>query len=178
MKFKRWGISPPRLSFKKNEMGSRREVSYLATSVLQLVTSVLATSVLRSTKKGVGADSTTRHIGLRATKKVILGPSTRDEEGREIKEAAHGGKERRGRFARAGEGASSHEIAMPSVRDPRKYAPRRPEDAKFPNLPSPFANLSENLFFVILAKIQGCKMLLSNCWSCSYEDESILFFYV
>ena len=53
---------------------------------------------------------------------------------------------KRDRFARAGEGAPSREIEMPSVRGPRKYAPGRPGDAKFPNLPSPFANLLENVF--------------------------------
>ena len=116
-------------------------------SVLQLVTSVLATSILRATKKGIGAELCYPPVGLLATKKVVLGPSTtRDEEGRKIKEAARGGKERRDRFARVGEGALSCEIAIPSVRDPRKYAPGRAGDAKFPNLPSLFANLLENVF--------------------------------
>jgi hypothetical protein len=56
------------------------------------------------------------------------------------------GKGKRGRFARAGEAAASLEIAMASERDRRKYAPGRTSFAKLPNLPSPFANLLEDVF--------------------------------
>ena len=93
-------------------------------------------------------------------------PPTRDEEGRrrsvyyssrrctrEIKEAAPGcsrarDKQRRDRFARAGQAAASPEFAMASDRSRRKYACGRAYDAKFPKMPSTFANLLEAHFFV------------------------------